>query len=98
MDRNRVAKECNRRLRESNIKFEGINYKWAGKYLAMTMKEEEIEKEGLSELVPKRRYKMGSRPGITTREVFEDPKAKEKREAKRMKEKEKEGEKEGGKK
>ena len=63
------AKICGEAVRESKLNFDGVDYVWAGKYLAMTCSPVEIAESGLSEVVPKRKYKRGTRPGITTKET-----------------------------
>ena len=57
---------------KSRVKFEGLDYGWAAKYIAMTCTLEEIEKDELEDIVPGRRKKGGTQPGITSIEVFRD--------------------------
>ena len=56
-------------MRESELKFEGVDYLWAGKYIAMTCALAEIEESRLTDIVPKRKHRKGTRPGITTKET-----------------------------
>ena len=54
--------------RESDIKFEGINYKEVARYVRFGMEDFEIRANGLEKIVPKRRFKPGVTPGITGKE------------------------------
>ena len=60
---------CGDAVRESNIKLEGVDYIWAGKYVAMTTSKKEIKESNLNRIVPERKYKKGSRPGINSAET-----------------------------
>ena len=42
-------------------------------YLACAMTQEEIDEEGLSDVVHKRKHKKGSRPGLTSKAVMGGP-------------------------
>ena len=55
---------------ETNIKFEGIDWAEAGKYLAISFSKEEIGNLGLVELVSTRKKVRGACPGNTTAEVM----------------------------
>ena len=48
------AKIVAERVTESGVKIEGVNYKWVGKYLALTMSRNEVVNTGLSRVVPKK--------------------------------------------
>ena len=80
-----IAKDCKELMIRSKVKFEGVDYGWAAKYVAMTCTLEEIEEEGLEDIVPGRRKTGGTRPGITSREVFKDEMAEERKEIRRKK-------------
>ena len=65
LDIEKCAKICQERIYNSEMKFAGVDYKAATHYLAMTHEQVEITKAGLGTVVPMRRHKQGSRPGIT---------------------------------
>ena len=47
-----------------------IDYRMAGILVAANMTQEQIEREKLSEIVPRRKSKQGVRPGPTTEELY----------------------------
>ena len=51
------------RVDKSGVKIEGVSYKWAAKYLALVLSDEEIRVAKLGEVVPKKR---GGRQGRRT--------------------------------
>ena len=57
---------------ESGLKIEGLDYKWACKYVALAMKPEEVRKRGLQDIIPRKIAKKGKDP--TLRTVNEDDK------------------------
>ena len=63
------ARLCGEAVKQSKMRFEGVDYFWAGKYIAMTCAPKEIEESNLGETVPKRKYRKGTRPGINTKET-----------------------------
>ena len=50
---------------ETKVKVEGINYKEAARYVAMESTETEIKLSGLRRVLPVRRFKPGTKPGVT---------------------------------
>ena len=54
----------------SKVKVEGWNYKEAARYIVMGYDRFEIRQMGLDRIVPKRKYKNGTTPGITGPEVL----------------------------
>ena len=56
---------CGEAVRDTKLKIEGVDYVWAGKYIALTCSPQEIDRCGLTDIVPIRRHKKGTRPGIT---------------------------------
>ena len=59
------------RVRESNLKMEGIHWDEAVLYLALTMAKEKVDEMKLQEVIPAWKKAGGRqrRPGITTKEV-----------------------------
>ena len=55
---------------EVDIKIEGVDWAEAGKYLAITLSEKEINELNIGDLVSTRRNRGGRHPGITTAEVL----------------------------
>ena len=64
MDVDLVAEEVKLEVEESNVDIE-MDTLEAGLYIACTMTPEEIEEEGLTHVVYKRRYKTEPKPGLT---------------------------------
>ena len=57
-------------LMESEVTFDDIDNDELLKYLAMNCTEEQVEMEGLTDIVPSRKYVYGRRPGITSEEAL----------------------------
>ena len=53
---------------ESDLTIEGVNYKEAARYVAMKYDAYEVRKLGLERIIPKRRFKHGTKPGVTGKE------------------------------
>ena len=60
------GKECGRLVAESGLDIEGVDWRWATLYIALNCSQNEINRERLSRYCPRRKYKYGPRPGITT--------------------------------
>ena len=73
-----AAEKVKLEVMESGAVLEGVNYEEAALFLACTMSQENIDSEGLSTVVHKRRNKKGTRPGITCKAVSEGPDGREK--------------------
>ena len=67
----RSAEECAREIEESEIEFENVDYKWAGKFIVSNLSQSKIDKAGLSQIVPRRKHHFGTRPGGTTQELYD---------------------------
>ena len=67
-----VAEEAKLEMQESDLEIE-MNTKEVALFLACTMSQDEINAEGLSHVVHKRRYKNGSRPGLTCKAITGGP-------------------------
>ena len=67
----RSAEEVGREMLESDIKYSNVDYVMAGRFVASNMSQEEVNKEGLQRIVPRRRCKFGARPGGTTKELYD---------------------------
>ena len=63
-----AAEEVKLEVEESDIDI-AMDTEEAALFIACTMSPEEIEKEGLTRVVHKRRFKMGSRPGLTCQAI-----------------------------
>ena len=68
-----AAEEVKLEVIESTAEVEGVNYEEAALFLACTMSQEDIDREGLNLVVHRRKKKKGSRPGITCKAVSEGP-------------------------
>ena len=68
MDVDLAAEEVKLEIEESEIDLE-MDTNEAALYLACTMTPEEIEEEGLTHVVHKRRFKNGPRPGLTSKAI-----------------------------
>ena len=55
---------CGEAVKESDLVILGVDYKWAGMYVALNSTKTDITKWGIQDLVPSRRYVNGTRPGI----------------------------------
>ena len=69
IDVNLAAEEVKLEVEESDIDLE-MDTEEAALYIACTMTPAEIEQEGLTHVVHKRRYKTGPRPGLTCKAVM----------------------------
>ena len=61
-----VAKMCAERVANSNLEFQGVNWKWAAIYAALAFPELEILRQGLADVVPRRKAKSGGEPTVLT--------------------------------
>ena len=68
MDVDLAAEEVKQEVEESKVDIE-MDTNEAALYIACTMTPEEIEEEGLTNVVHRRRYKNGPRPGLTSKAV-----------------------------
>ena len=53
---------------DSEIKWQGINYLEAARYVAINLEPWEVRSLGLERIVPRRRFRKGCKPGLTGRE------------------------------
>ena len=67
-----AAEELKKEIEESNLEV-NVDEEELALYIACSMKPEEIEKEGLTEVVHKRRFKNGARPGLTCKAITGGP-------------------------
>ena len=68
MDIEVAAEEAKLEIEESDLELE-TNVEELALFLACTMNQEEIDKEELAEVVHKRRYRTGARPGLTCKAI-----------------------------
>ena len=71
LDINRSAEECGKEMEETQVKYKNVDMLWAGKFVASNMSQSKIDKEGLRNLIPRRKKRCGVRPGSTTKELYE---------------------------
>ena len=50
----RCARICGERVEGTAMNFQGIDYKWATKYIALNMKQHEITRADLQRIVPRK--------------------------------------------
>ena len=60
------AKIARKAIEQSKTIYEGVDYGWAGRYIALNCSPQEIAKDKLSKLVPFRKQNRGKRPTILT--------------------------------
>ena len=57
-----------------NLKFTNINWNEAALYIAVSYTPDEIDAEGLKDVIHKRRYSRGQKPGLTSNRILNGPK------------------------
>ena len=65
-----AAKEVSEEYINSSMDIEGVDYRKAVVYLASAMTRIQVIKAGMCKLIPKRRYKKGPKPGVTSSEIW----------------------------
>ena len=73
IDVNLAAEEVKLEVMESEAEVAGVDYEEAALFLACTMTEEELSREGLTHVVHKRKNKNGRRSGVTCKAMSEGP-------------------------
>ena len=73
-----AAEEVKQEILESDVEVKGVNYEEAALFLACTMTQVEVDDEGLTHVVHKRKTKNGRRPGITCKAISGGPVEREK--------------------
>ena len=71
LDINRCAQIIKERIQGTLMEFDGIDYTWASKYIALNMSRIEVIREDLQTLVPKKIAKTGSKPTVLTVDMDE---------------------------
>ena len=74
MDIDQTAEEAKLEIIESSVEVKGVNTEEVALYLACSMSQEEIDQEGLTDVVHRRRSNKGSRPGLTCKAITGGPK------------------------
>ena len=69
-----AAEETKQEIIESEVELEGVNTEEVALFLACSMSQEDIDKEGLTHVVHKRRFRMGARPCLTCKAITGGPK------------------------
>ena len=65
LEADEVAAVCYQSVMDSEVSYEGVDYLEAVRYLALNMTEQECRLSPLRRVIPYRRGKTGTRPGIT---------------------------------
>ena len=73
MDIDVVSEEAKQEIIESEVEMEGVNFEEVSLFLACSMTQEQIDKEGLTNVVHQRRNVKGARPGLTCKAVSGGP-------------------------
>ena len=60
------SKMCEERVMASGMIFEGVDYGWATRYVALNMSQEDINREKLYKIIPRRKSRAGQRPTVRT--------------------------------
>ena len=71
MEIKKCAQICTDRVMKSPLKFEDMDYHWATVYLALNMSRDQIIREDMGMLVPRRRANQGKDPTVLTLETDE---------------------------
>ena len=72
MDVEEAAREAKLEIENSDLEIEADTIEVA-LFLACSMSQEQIDNEGLQDLVHRRRYKTGARPGLTCKAITAGP-------------------------
>ena len=64
LDAIECSKLCGKLVKEGNLDIVGVDYVWAGLYIALNCTQGEVYTSELDGIVPYRRFKNGTRPGI----------------------------------
>ena len=62
---------CEERILDSPMTFEGVDYGWATRYIALNMTQQQINLQGLHRIIPRKIAKSGKRPTVRTYEKEE---------------------------
>ena len=68
-----AAEEVKEEILESEVEVEGVNYEEAALFIACTVTQDEIDKEGLTHVIHHRKIRNGRRPGITCKAISGGP-------------------------
>ena len=60
---------CARLIATSGVKFEGVDWAWACKFVALAMEEDDVIRKDLQDIIPRRRAKSGKKPTLRTVET-----------------------------
>ena len=74
LDIDQTADEVKLEIMESKVELKGVNVDEVGLFLACAMTQKEVDKEGLTHVVPRRRFNQGTRPGLTCPAITGGPK------------------------
>ena len=66
----RCAEEVGREIQDTEVEYENVEYELGGKFIASNMTQADIDREGLTRIVPRRKSKFGTRPGEDTKELY----------------------------
>ena len=63
------ARMCGKAGEESDIEIIDGNWEWAVRYVTLNMSATEIVREGLYDILPRRKWKNGTRPGVSNEDL-----------------------------
>ena len=69
-----VVKILKLQLMNTPVNFKNINWNEAALYIAVSYTPDEIDAEGLKDVIHKRRYSRGQKPGLTSNRILSGPK------------------------
>merc|ERR1712082_160137 len=76
MEMGKCSKICSEIVAKSGLKWEGVDWWWATRFVALAMEEGEMIAKGLADIIPQKRAKSGKKPTLLT---VEDDDKKERR-------------------
>ena len=66
LDIEETSKICAKMVTESGLRFQGVDWTWACKYLALNFNQKEISKRNLLGIIPVKKAKQGKDPTVLT--------------------------------
>ena len=64
-----TTKEVGEEVAGTEMKYDNVDYRMAGILIASNLTQDQVNQQGLSKIVPRRKKKTGVRPGPTTKEL-----------------------------
>ena len=66
MEMEKCSKICSKLVANLGLKWEGVDWWWATRFVALAMEEEEMIAQGLADLIPQKRAKSRKKPTLLT--------------------------------